>query len=75
MTHDKFCRFANDDRRKDFKGACFDCQRLAKARKEERELVAQEIENLQNPPPVDEIETIVWDVIEKCAEIARRSKE
>ena len=44
MTHDKFCRFANDDRGKAFKGTCFDCQRLSKARKEERDLIAQEID-------------------------------
>ena len=44
MSHDKFCRFANDDRGKSFKTVCFDCQRLAKARQEEREAIAQKIE-------------------------------
>ena len=72
MTHDKFCRFANDDRGKTFKGACFDCQRLSKARQEERELVAQEIEALlPPPPPVDEVEHAIWRVIEECADVAR----
>ena len=45
MNHDKFCRFANDNRQPKFKsGKCFDCERLRKAREEEREQVAQKIE-------------------------------
>ena len=39
MTHDKFCRFANDGRSTKFKAGCFDCHRLVKARKDEREKI------------------------------------
>ena len=41
MIHDEFCRFANDDRIKKHK-VCFDCQRLQKARQQEREKIANE---------------------------------
>ena len=75
MTHDKFCRFANDDRGKNFKGACFDCQRLAKARKEEREIVAQELEELYPPPPpIDAVEQAIFRVIDECIVIVGGQK-
>ena len=70
MEHDKFCRFANDNR--EFKhDRCFDCQRLDKARQETKEQIAKEIEDLLDPPPIDDVDFIVWNVIEKCASVAR----
>ena len=36
-----------------------------------REKIAQEIEDLLDPPPIDDVDFIVWNVIEKCANIAR----
>jgi hypothetical protein len=75
MTHDKFCRFANDDRGKSFKGACFDCQRLSKARQEERVLIAQELEGLYPPPPpIDEVEQTIFKVIDSCINLVRGQK-
>jgi hypothetical protein len=46
MIHDKFCRFSNPDRpqpKSEKWKVCFDCQRLAKARAEEREIVLKEL--------------------------------
>ena len=40
-------------------------------RKSIGEDIAQEIEDLLDPPPIDEVDHIVWKVIEKCAQIAR----
>jgi len=37
-----------------------------------REQIALEIEDLIDPPPIDEIDYIVVEVIQKCAEIARK---
>lgn len=43
MSHDEFCRFANDNR--EFKsGKCFDCIRLRKARDQEREMLLKELQ-------------------------------
>lgn len=39
-----------------------------------REQIAAEIEDLIDPPPIDEIDYIIVDVIKKCAEIARGVK-
>ena len=39
--------------------------------KELREQIAQEIEALLNPPPIDEVDHIIWQVILDCAAIAR----
>ena len=39
-----------------------------------REKIAKEIEDLLDPPPIDEVDHIVWNVIEKCAAIARGQK-
>jgi len=36
-----------------------------------REQIAAEIEDLIDPPPVDEVDYIVVDVIKRCAAIAR----
>jgi len=43
MIHDKFCRFSNPDRIPPKFKVCFDCQRLAKARAEEREIFLKEL--------------------------------
>ena len=37
-------------------------------RKSIGEDIAQEIEDLLDPPPIDEVDHIVWKVIEKCAQ-------
>ena len=39
-----------------------------------REKIAQEIENLIDPPPVDDVDYIIFNVIKRCAEIARGQK-
>ena len=39
-----------------------------------REQIAKEIEDLIDPPPIDEIDFIVVDVINRCAAIARGQK-
>ena len=39
-----------------------------------REQIAAEIEDLIDPPPVDEIDYIIVDVIKRCASIARGQK-
>lgn len=39
-----------------------------------REKIAKEIEDLLDPPPIDEVDHIVWKVIEKCADVARGNK-
>lgn len=39
-----------------------------------REEIAREIEDLIDPPPIDEIDYIVVDVIKRCANIARGVK-
>ena len=36
-----------------------------------REKIAKEIEDLLDPPPIDEVDHIIWKVIEKCAQVAR----
>jgi hypothetical protein len=36
-----------------------------------REKIASEIEDLIDPPPIDEIDHIIVDVIKRCADIAR----
>lgn len=36
-----------------------------------REQIAKEIEDLISPPPIDDIEYLVVDVITRCANIAR----
>ena len=36
-----------------------------------RQKIAAEIEDLIDPPPIDEIDYIIVDVIKKCADIAR----
>ena len=43
-------------------------------RKSIGEDIAQEIEDLLDPPPIDEVDHIVWKVIEKCADVARGQK-
>ena len=40
-------------------------------RKSIGEDIAKDIEDLFDPPPIDEVDQIVWNVIEKCADIAR----
>ena len=40
-------------------------------RKSIGEDIAKEIEDLLDPPPIDDVDHIVWNVIEKCADIAR----
>lgn len=39
-----------------------------------REQIAAEIEDSFDPPPVDEKDYLIWDVIQKCANIARGNK-
>ena len=39
-----------------------------------RQQIAREIEDLIDPPPIDEIDYIVVDVIKRCADIARGVK-
>ena len=39
-----------------------------------REQIAKEIEDLIDPPPIDEIDYIIVDVIKKCAVVARGTK-
>ena len=39
-----------------------------------REKIAKEIEDLIDPPPIDEVEYLIVDVIKKCADIARGKK-
>jgi hypothetical protein len=39
--------------------------------KELREQIAAEIEDLIDPPPIDEMDYIVVDVVKRCAAIAR----
>ena len=41
-------------------------------RKSIGEDIAKEIEDLIDPPPIDEVDFIVVNVITKCADIARR---
>ena len=47
---------------------------MAKMEKYFREKIAKEIEDLLDPPPIDEVDHIVWKVIEKCADVARGNK-
>ena len=39
-----------------------------------REQIAAEIEYSFNPPPIDEKDHLVWEVIQNCANIARGNK-
>ena len=39
-----------------------------------REQVAKEIEDSFDPPPIDEKDYLIWEVIERCANIARGIK-
>ena len=36
-----------------------------------REQIAKDIEDSFNPPPVDERDFLIWEVIQTCADIAR----
>ena len=42
--------------------------------KDLREEVAKEIEDSFDPPPIDEKDYLIWEVIERCANIARGNK-
>lgn len=44
---------------------------MAKMEKHFREKIAKEIEDLIDPPPIDEVDYIIVNVIEKCASVAR----
>lgn len=39
-----------------------------------REQIAKEIEDLIDPPPIDEIDYMIVNVITKCAAVARGQK-
>jgi hypothetical protein len=39
-----------------------------------RQRIAAEIEDLIDPPPIDEIDYIIVDVIKRCADVARGQK-
>lgn len=39
-----------------------------------RKQIAQEIEDSFDPPPIDEKDYLIWEVIERCANIARGAK-
>ena len=47
---------------------------MAKMEQHFREKIAKEIEDLLDPPPIDEVDHIIWKVIEKCADVARGQK-
>ena len=36
-----------------------------------REKIAKEIEDLIDPPPIDEVDYLIVEVIKRCADIAR----
>lgn len=40
-----------------------------------REQIAKEIEDSFNPPPIDETDFLIWEVIQRCADIARGQHE
>ena len=47
------------------------CDGTHKVVKAVREQIAKDIEDLLDPPPIDDVDFIVWNVIEKCAAVAR----
>jgi len=75
MKHDEFCRFAKDDR-KDFKAGCFDCQRLEKARNQEREQIAQRVSNELDAmmPPVDSEEMAIYNAMNWVINMIRKAE-
>lgn len=48
---------------------------IVKLEAELREQVAKEIENSFDPPPIDERDFLIWEVISRCADIARGHNE
>jgi hypothetical protein len=47
------------------------CDGTHKVVKAVREQIAADIEDLIDPPPIDEIDYIIVDVIKRCADVAR----
>ena len=44
---------------------------MDKYEEELRNQIAAEIEDSFDPPPIDETDYLIWDVIQRCADIAR----